>query len=222
MLNQMPMERFEASGPLDVDPPIPLANANGNRDIFFQQRVVRYHIECGTANSTFDVVEKKWTGLPLLCACRQSLEVTVAVPLCMWSMIDRWRVRDAFMTALVTSATREAVKSCTRGQPLIRDLVSRVWRCVGNCTEAKQLQIEEQRMMVMGEIEFSQDAIFDTRLWRYVGLTPASLVFKVEEPIPFNWTYRVTANDVELDPEELRQKIMDHLGTIDPASLLLI
>ncbi len=126
MLNQMPMERFEASGPLNVYPPIPLADANGNRDIFFRQRVVTYHIECGTAKCTFDVVEKKWTGLPLLCACRQSLEVMVAVPLCMWGTIDRRRVRDAFRTAIITSATREAVNSCTRGQPLIRDLVSRI------------------------------------------------------------------------------------------------
>ena len=77
-------------------------------------------------------------------------------------------------------------------------------------------------MVVLGEIESSQDAVFDTHLWRYVGLTPASLVFKVEEPVPFNWTYKVTANDVELDPEELRQKMIDCLGSIDPASLLLI
>ncbi len=77
-------------------------------------------------------------------------------------------------------------------------------------------------MVVLGEIDSSQDAVFDTQLWRYVGLMPASLVFNVEEPVPFNWTYRVTADDVELDPGELRQKIIDHLGSIDPATLLLI
>ena len=123
MLDQMPMERFKASGPLVIHPPVPLANANGNRDIYFQQRVTQYRVECGTAESSFDVVEKRWTGLPLLCACRRSLEVTVAVPLYMWGRIDRWRVRDAFRTALITSASRQASKSSMRGQPFIRELV---------------------------------------------------------------------------------------------------
>jgi len=123
MLDQMPLERFEASGPLTAYPPIPLADANGNRGIYFQQRVVEYRVEYGTAVSTFEIVEKKWTGLPLLCACRQSREVVVAVPLCMWGNVDRRRVQDAFRNALVLSASREAAKSCIRGQPLIRDLV---------------------------------------------------------------------------------------------------
>lgn len=123
MLDQLPIKRFHASGPLTVQPPIPLANANGNRGIYFQQQVVKYSVECGTAESTFDVVEKKWTGLPLLCACRQRLEVTIAVPLCMWGRIDRWRVRDAFTSALVTSAFSQAVKSSMRGQPFIREIV---------------------------------------------------------------------------------------------------
>jgi hypothetical protein len=213
MLDQMPMERFEASGQLTISPPIPLANANGNRGIYFEQRVVPYRVECGTAESTFDVVEKKWTGLPLLCACRQSCEVKVAVPLCMWEKIDRRRVRDAFRSALVTSASREATNSCLRGQPLIRDIVSRIsiCRCVSEYTDGKRLQIEEQRKSVLDEIESSTDVVFDTQLWRDAGLIPASLVFKVEEPVPFKWTYKVTADDVELDTEELRQKIVDHL-----------
>ena len=126
MLNQMPAQYFKASGPLTIDPPIPLANANGNHGIYFQQKVVQYRVECGRAQSKFDVVEKKWTGLPPLCACRRSLEVTVAVPLCMWERVDRRRVRDAFRSALITSATREATKSCMRGQPFIRHIVSRI------------------------------------------------------------------------------------------------
>ena len=117
------MRPFQATGSLTVDPPIPLANANGNHDIYFQQRVVQYDVQCGKAQSAFEVVEKKWMGLPLLCACRQSFEVTVAVPLCMWGRIDRRRVRDAFRSALVMSATREAAKCRMRGQPLIRDIV---------------------------------------------------------------------------------------------------
>ena len=44
--------------------------------------------------------------------------------------IDRRRVRGAFRIALTTPATREAVNNYTRRQPLIRDLVSRIWRCV--------------------------------------------------------------------------------------------
>ena len=73
------------------------------------------------------------------------------------------------------------------------------------------MQIEEQRKSVLDEIESSTDAVFDTQLWRDVGLTQASLVFEVKEPVPFKWTYKVTADDVELDAEELRQKIIDHL-----------
>jgi hypothetical protein len=126
MLEQLPMEPFKASGPLTIDPPIPLANANGNRDIHFQQRVALYRVECGEAETCFEVVEKKWTGLPMLCACRQRLEVKVAVPLCMWGRVDRWRVRDAFRSALINSASRQATRSCMRGQPLIRDIVSRL------------------------------------------------------------------------------------------------
>ena len=129
MLNQMPVERFQASGPLDVKPAISLANGNGNQGIYFQQQLVQYRFECGTAESTFEVVEKNWTGLPPLCACRQSLEVTVVVPRCMWERIDRWRVRDAFRGSLVTSASQEATKSPMRGQPFIRDVVSRISRC---------------------------------------------------------------------------------------------
>ena len=212
MLDQMPVERFEAYGALTVDPPIPLANANGNRDIYFQQRVVQYKVECGTAKSTFDVVEKKWMGLPLLCACRRSLEVTVAVPLYMWGKIDRWDVRDAFRSALVTSASREATKSSLRGQPFIRDIVSRVWLCASGRTDAKRLQIEEKRKEVLDEIESS---VFDMDHWRDLlrdaGWTGASLVFEVKDPVPFEWTYKVTADDLELDAEELRQKIIDHL-----------
>ena len=49
-----------------------------------------------------------------------------------------------------------------------------------------------------------------------------SLVFKVEEPVPFNWTYRLTADNVELDSGEPRRKIIDHLASIDSATLLLI
>ena len=131
MLQQLPMEYFKASGQLTIDPPIPLANANGNRGIYFQQQVVQYRIESGRAKSKFLVVEKKWTGLPSLCACRRSPEVTVAVPLCMWERVDRRQVRDAFRSSLVTSATREATKSCLRGQPFIRDIVSRIQLCVG-------------------------------------------------------------------------------------------
>lgn len=212
MLEQMPVERFQTFGPLTVDPAIHLANANGNRGIHFQQRVVQYRVEYGTAQSTFDVVEKKWTGLPPLCACRQSLEVTVVVPLCMWGRIDWWRVRDAFKGALVTSATREATKSSMRGQPFIRDIVSRISLCVGGRTDAKGLQIEEQRKKVLDEIESS---VFDMDLWRDLwrdaGWTHMSLEFEVKEPVPFKWTYKVNADDVELDAEALQQKIIDHL-----------
>lgn len=215
MLDQMPMRPFEATGSLAVDPPIPLANANGNRDMYFQQRVVQYDVKCGKAQSTFDVVEKKWTGLPLLCACRRSFEVTVAVPLCMWGGINRRRVRDAFRSALVMSATHEAAKSCLRGQPLIRDIVGRIWAGrINGRTDTKLLQVEEQRKKVLDEIEASTGDVFDTGLWRAAGWTQAthgSLVFEVEEPVPFKWTYNVTAEDVELDAEELRQKIIDYL-----------
>ena len=61
---------------------------------------------------------------------------------------------------------------------------------------------------MLDEIEFST---FDTQLWRDVGLTEAYLLFEVEEPVRFQWTYKVTADDVELDAEELRQKMVDHL-----------
>ena len=211
MLNQMPVERFQASGPVTIAA-IPLANDNGNHGIRFQQRVVQYRVECGTAESTIEAVEKKWTGLPSLCACRQSLEVTVVVPVCMWGKIDRWRVRDAFRGSLVTSASQEATKSSMRGQPFIRDIVSRISRCFGGRTDVKGLQIEEQRKKVLDEIESS---VFDTHLWRDLwrdaGWTHVSLEFEVEEPVPFKWTYKVTADDVELDAEELRQKMIDHL-----------
>ena len=139
MLYQMPVEYFEASGPLTIDPPIPLANANGNRDMYFQQKAAQYRVECGQAESKIDVIEKKWTGLPPLCACRRELEVTVAVPLCMWGKFDWRRVRDAFTSALVTSATREATKSGMRGQPFIRDIVSRISLFVSERTDAKWL-----------------------------------------------------------------------------------
>jgi hypothetical protein len=212
MISQLPVKRFEASGALIVDPPVPLADANGNRDICFQQRVVQYQVDYGTAQSTFEVVEKKWTGLPLLCACRRSLEVTVAIPRCMWGSVDRRRVRDAFRSSLVTSATQEATKSSLRGQPFIRDIVGRTWLCVSARTDAKRLQIEEQRKKVLDEIESSD---FDTEFWRDLlrdaGRTKASLVFEVKEPVPFKWTYKITADDVELDAEELQQKIIDHL-----------
>lgn len=62
---------------------------------------------------------------------------------------------------------------------------------------------------MLDEIESS--AFVDTQVWRDAGLTAADLVFEVSEPVRFQWTYKVTADDVELDAEELRQKIVDHL-----------
>ena len=69
------------------------------------------------------------------------------------------------------------------------------------------------------EVLFSQHTVFDTQLWRYVGLTLASLVFKVKvkEPVLFMCAYRVTTDDVNFHPEELRQRISHHLMSIDPA-----
>ena len=112
------------------------------------------------------------------------------------------------------SATHEAAKSCMRGQPLIRDIVGRIWGRINGRTYTKLLQVEEQRKKVFDEIEASTGDVFDTGLWRAAGWTQAthgSLVFEVEEPVPFKWTYNVTAEDIELDAEELRQKIIDYL-----------
>jgi len=94
---------FEATGSLTVDPPIPLANGDGNHDIYFQQRAVQYDVKCGEAQSAFTVVEKKRRGFH--CSAY------------------RRRVREAFRSALVMSATHEAANSRTRGQPFIRDVV---------------------------------------------------------------------------------------------------
>jgi len=223
MLDQLPMEYFQTSGSPTVDPPIPLADANGNHGIYFQQRIVEYRVKCGTAKSIFDVIEKKWTGLPLLCACRHSREVMVAVPLCMWGTIDRQRVREAFRSALLTSAIREATKCCMHGQPFIRGIVSRILLWVSECTDAKWLQIEEERKVILDEIE-SLD--FDTQLWRNAGwtwtqATKPKLVFEIKGPVWFKWKYEVTADDIELDAEELRQKIIDNLELHGPAYLML-
>jgi hypothetical protein len=109
--DQVPLERFEASDTytLIFDPPSRLAQAT-QIATSTSSKGVPYCIECGITGSTFHLVGKKWTGLPLLKLSAPTIGgLLLSRPISVYGRGSICVVvarPDMFRTTLVTAAPR--------------------------------------------------------------------------------------------------------------------